>query len=204
MRRSRRTIPRRRRSRHRRRGGLLLEQRLLDARVPRRDREPQHVGPGPRVARRDLGDESQHGRRQDGQRGDHALQRGELLSASGLDLAPIKELGLLTAKPFIFVFNCDEGVLGSAERQAELQSSGGGGLPDEAPPPPEDDEEDMLAEALGTTTEAYDDEVPAGDVWVYCGSGYRASIAASLIESPDRTVILVDDQFDNAADDLTT
>ena len=48
------------------------------------------------------------------------------------------------------------------------------------------------------------DEVPRGQVWVHCGSGYRASIAASLIESPDRTVILVDDQFDNAADDLTT
>ena len=24
------------------------------------------------------------------------------------------------------------------------------------------------------------DEVPAGQVWVYCGSGYRASIAASM------------------------
>ena len=24
------------------------------------------------------------------------------------------------------------------------------------------------------------DEVPDGDVWVYCGSGYRASIAASM------------------------
>ena len=43
------------------------------------------------------------------------------------------------------------------------------------------------------------DEVPRGQVWVHCGSGYRASIAASLIESADRTVVLVDDQFDNAA-----
>jgi hydroxyacylglutathione hydrolase len=42
------------------------------------------------------------------------------------------------------------------------------------------------------------DEVPDGQVWVHCGSGYRASIAASLIESPQRTVVLVDDQFDNA------
>ncbi|WP_336632100.1 MULTISPECIES: redox-regulated ATPase YchF [unclassified Microbacterium] len=49
-----------------------------------------------------------------------ALQRGELLSASGLDLAPIKELGLLTAKPFIFVFNVDESVLTDAARTAEL------------------------------------------------------------------------------------
>jgi GTP-binding protein YchF len=49
-----------------------------------------------------------------------ALQRGVLLSASGIDLAPIKELGLLTAKPFIFVFNVDEAVLTDAARKAEL------------------------------------------------------------------------------------
>lgn len=42
------------------------------------------------------------------------------------------------------------------------------------------------------------DEVPDGQVWVHCGSGYRASIAASLIEAPQRTVVLVDDAFDNA------
>lgn len=48
------------------------------------------------------------------------LQRGELLSASSLDLAPIKELGLLTAKPFIFVFNVDESVLTDDARRAEL------------------------------------------------------------------------------------
>ncbi|WP_028495216.1 MULTISPECIES: redox-regulated ATPase YchF [Microbacterium] len=51
-----------------------------------------------------------------------ALQRGELLSASTLDLAPIKELGLLTAKPFIFVFNVDEAVLTDPARKAELES----------------------------------------------------------------------------------
>ncbi len=49
-----------------------------------------------------------------------ALERGILLSASGLDLEPIRELGLLTAKPFIFVFNVDEAVLTDAERLAEL------------------------------------------------------------------------------------
>jgi GTP-binding protein YchF len=49
-----------------------------------------------------------------------ALERGVLLSASGLDLAPIRELGLLTSKPFIFVFNVDEAVLTDAARKAEL------------------------------------------------------------------------------------
>ena len=41
-------------------------------------------------------------------------------------------------------------------------------------------------------------EVPPGEVWVHCGSGYRASIAASMIDEPGRTVVLVDDGFDNA------
>ena len=43
------------------------------------------------------------------------------------------------------------------------------------------------------------DEVPAGEVWVHCGSGYRASIAASMLDRHDRTVVLVDDMFDHAA-----
>ncbi|WP_243073514.1 redox-regulated ATPase YchF [Microbacterium sp. SS28] len=51
-----------------------------------------------------------------------ALERGVLLSASGIDLAPIKELGLLTAKPFIFVFNVDEAVLTDAARKAALEA----------------------------------------------------------------------------------
>jgi hydroxyacylglutathione hydrolase len=36
------------------------------------------------------------------------------------------------------------------------------------------------------------DEVPAGEVWVYCGSGYRASIAASLLARAGRRPVLVD------------
>ncbi|MDP3949495.1 redox-regulated ATPase YchF [Microbacterium sp.] len=51
-----------------------------------------------------------------------ALERGILLSVSGIDLAPIKELGLLTSKPVIFVFNVDEAVLTDAARKAELAS----------------------------------------------------------------------------------
>ncbi|SOC49954.1 Glyoxylase, beta-lactamase superfamily II [Blastococcus aggregatus] len=35
------------------------------------------------------------------------------------------------------------------------------------------------------------DEVPDGDVWVYCGSGYRASIAASLLARTGRRPVLV-------------
>ena len=49
-----------------------------------------------------------------------ALQAGTPLSATKIDLEPVKELGLLTAKPFIYVFNVDEGVLTDAARKAEL------------------------------------------------------------------------------------
>ena len=48
------------------------------------------------------------------------LDEGRPLSASAIDLAPIRELGLLTAKPIIYVFNVDEGVLSSEQRRAEL------------------------------------------------------------------------------------
>ncbi|MCX6462490.1 MAG: MBL fold metallo-hydrolase [Pseudonocardiales bacterium] len=44
------------------------------------------------------------------------------------------------------------------------------------------------------------DEVPAGSVWVHCGSGYRATAAASLLARAGRTVVVVDDMFTDAAD----
>ena len=48
------------------------------------------------------------------------LDTGKPLSASTVDLEPIRELGLLTAKPFIYVFNVDEQVLGDKDKLAEL------------------------------------------------------------------------------------
>ena len=43
------------------------------------------------------------------------------------------------------------------------------------------------------------DEVPAREVWVHCASGYRSSIAASLLDRIDRRVVLIDDEYENAA-----
>ena len=43
------------------------------------------------------------------------------------------------------------------------------------------------------------DEVPHGEVWVHCASGYRASIAASHIAATGRRVVLIDDSYDRAA-----
>jgi hydroxyacylglutathione hydrolase len=42
------------------------------------------------------------------------------------------------------------------------------------------------------------DEVPAGEVWVHCESGYRASVAASMLDASGRKPVAVDDSFDNA------
>lgn len=49
------------------------------------------------------------------------LNDGKPLSSdTKLDLEPIRELGLLTAKPFIYVFNVDETILGDKAKLAEL------------------------------------------------------------------------------------
>ena len=42
------------------------------------------------------------------------------------------------------------------------------------------------------------DEVPDGEVWVHCASGYRAAVAASFIAATGRTPVAIDDSFDNA------
>ena len=42
------------------------------------------------------------------------------------------------------------------------------------------------------------DEVPAGEVWVHCAGGYRASVAASMLDAAGRTLVAIDDSFDNA------
>lgn len=39
------------------------------------------------------------------------------------------------------------------------------------------------------------DDVPAGEVWVHCQSGYRASIAASILAAAGRQVVAIDDEY---------
>ncbi len=41
-------------------------------------------------------------------------------------------------------------------------------------------------------------EVPDGEVWVHCASGYRASVAASFLAAAGRTPVAIDDSFENA------
>jgi hydroxyacylglutathione hydrolase len=42
------------------------------------------------------------------------------------------------------------------------------------------------------------DDVSAGEVWVHCEAGYRASVAASILDAAGRKPVAIDDEFDNA------
>jgi len=50
------------------------------------------------------------------------LQRGQTVFAAGLDPEPLHDLWLLTAKPFIYVFNCDQDQLADDAKLARLQA----------------------------------------------------------------------------------
>jgi len=50
------------------------------------------------------------------------LQTGQTVFAARLDPEPLHDLWLLTAKPFIYVFNCDQDQLDDAQNLASLQS----------------------------------------------------------------------------------
>jgi ribosome-binding ATPase len=50
------------------------------------------------------------------------LDGGQTVFAAGLDRGPLRELHLLTAKPFLYVFNLDEDELNDDALQAELQA----------------------------------------------------------------------------------
>ena len=41
-------------------------------------------------------------------------------------------------------------------------------------------------------------EIPDGEIWVYCGGGHRAAIAASVLDAAGRDVVAVDDSYDRA------
>lgn len=49
------------------------------------------------------------------------LDEGKTLFSAGVDPAPLRELGLMTTKPFLYVFNVDEEELGNEELIAELR-----------------------------------------------------------------------------------
>jgi GTP-binding protein YchF len=50
------------------------------------------------------------------------LDAGQTVFAAGLDLEPLKELFLLTAKPFLYVFNMDESELANESLKEEMRA----------------------------------------------------------------------------------
>lgn len=44
------------------------------------------------------------------------------------------------------------------------------------------------------------DELPDGEVWIHCVSGYRASVATSLLDRAGHDTVLIDDDYPNAAE----
>ena len=42
------------------------------------------------------------------------------------------------------------------------------------------------------------DDVPEGELWVHCASGYRAGVAASILDAAGRRLVAIDDSFENA------
>lgn len=50
------------------------------------------------------------------------LNSGKTLFAAGVDPSPLRELNLMTTKPFLYVFNSDESVLTDEARKAELRA----------------------------------------------------------------------------------
>ena len=54
------------------------------------------------------------------QAADAVLNEGRTLFSAGVDPAPLRELSLLTTKPFLYVFNADEAVLTDEARRKEL------------------------------------------------------------------------------------
>ena len=49
------------------------------------------------------------------------LDSGRTLFAAGVDVEPLRELFLLTAKPFLYVINCDEGQLADAQFRKRMR-----------------------------------------------------------------------------------
>ncbi|NHN55121.1 redox-regulated ATPase YchF [Calidifontibacter sp. DB0510] len=87
---------------------ILADLQTLEKALPRLDKEVK----GKKTERAVL-DAAQEAQR--------ILEAGDTLSAKGFDTAPIRELGLLTGKPFIYVFNVDESQLTDEAFQASMQ-----------------------------------------------------------------------------------
>ncbi len=87
---------------------LLADLQTLEKAIPRLEKE----------MRKDKERASLHAAAVEAQK---VLDEGRTLFAAGVDPAPLRELGLMTTKPFLYVFNVDEEELGNDELIADLR-----------------------------------------------------------------------------------
>jgi GTP-binding protein YchF len=87
---------------------LLADLQTLEKAIPRLEKE----------MRKDKERASLHAAAVEAQK---VLDSGRTLFAAGVDPAPLRELGLMTTKPFLYVFNVDEEELANEELIAELR-----------------------------------------------------------------------------------
>ena len=88
---------------------LLADLQTLEKAIPRLEKE----------MRKDKERASLHAAAVEAQK---ILDSGKTLFSAGIDPAPLRELGLMTTKPFLYVFNVDEEELGNEELIAELRA----------------------------------------------------------------------------------
>ena len=88
---------------------LLADLQTLEKAIPRLEKE----------MRKDKERASLHAAAVEAQK---VLDAGRTLFSAGIDPEPLRELGLMTTKPFLYVFNVDEEELGNEELIAELRA----------------------------------------------------------------------------------
>ncbi len=88
---------------------ILADLQTIDKAIPRLEKEAK--GNKARVASLDAA-----------KRAGEILNQGTTLYAAGVEQEPLRELHLLTAKPFLYVFNVDEAELGNAAFLDELRA----------------------------------------------------------------------------------
>ncbi|SOE01269.1 redox-regulated ATPase YchF [Blastococcus haudaquaticus] len=88
---------------------LLADLQTLEKAIPRLEKE----------MRKDKERAALHAAAVDAQK---VLDEGKTLFSAGIDPAPLRELGLMTTKPFLYVFNVDEEELGNEQLIAELRA----------------------------------------------------------------------------------
>jgi GTP-binding protein YchF len=88
---------------------ILADLQTVEKALPRLEKEAR--------VRKDAGPQVEAVRR-----AQEVLDSGQTVFAAGLDTEPLRDLHLLTAKPFLYVFNLDEDELSNAEFRASLSS----------------------------------------------------------------------------------